>query len=246
MKRFLGGVVAGLLAAGLAVAGEVPHWGYEGHEGPAHWEELSPEFWACGKGKNQSPVDLRGFIEAGLAPLEISYAEAPLAVVNNGHTIQVNYPAGSTLTVDGRTFVLKQFHFHAPSENTVEGKSFPLEAHFVHADDQGNLAVLALLFEQGEENPELAKIWAHMPASAGSQASPEGVSVRADALLPASRDYYRYNGSLTTPPCTEGVLWLVLKTPATVSAEQVEAFRHVMHHDNNRPVQPLNARAVLR
>ncbi len=221
------------------------HWGYSGAEGPAQWGSLSPEYQTCGTGMNQSPIDLAAPVEADLAPLTLSYAKGGSEVVNNGHTVQVNYQPGSTLTVDGHRFTLKQFHFHAPSENHIGGKSFPMEAHLVHADDAGHLAVVAVMFEEAAANPTLEKVWAKMPAKAGQKnALANAVSV--EGILPANRDYYRFNGSLTTPPCSEGVLWLVMKTPVTASAEQIEHFRHTMHHPNNRPVQPLNARAVMK
>ena len=169
-----------------------------------------------------------------------------MEIINNGHTIQVNYAPGSHIMVDGISFELKQFHFHNPSENHIDSKSYPLEGHLVHADADGNLAVVALMFKEGAENSVLSGIWKHMPKEAGGKASVSGGTVNADDLLPENRDYYRFYGSLATPPCSEGVRWLVMKNMATVSKEQVEAFHHVMHHDNNRPVQPTNARPVLK
>uniref|UniRef100_UPI003AA99F9B carbonic anhydrase n=1 Tax=Candidatus Electronema sp. TJ TaxID=3401573 RepID=UPI003AA99F9B len=144
----------------------------------------------------------------------------------------------------GRTYELKQIHFHAPSEHQIGGKSFPLEAHFVHAATDGQLAVVAVLYETGEENSDLKKLWRQMPAKVGQE---EGMAaqVRAEKLLPENRDYYRLSGSLTTPPCTEGVLWLILKNQGAVSEEQARQFSELMSGSNNRPVQPLNARAVL-
>lgn len=254
MNRIFHGLAVAALLSGcsampqhespVAVHGAA-HWGYTGETGPAHWASLKPEFATCGSGKNQSPIDLTGFIEAELQPIAFNYGTVATEVVNNGHTIQANYQPGSTITVDGHSFELKQFHFHSPSENTIDGESFPLEAHLVHADKDGNLAVVAVMFREGEANPALAKLWQAMPEKAGDKAGlGDGVSV--NGILPASRDYYRFNGSLTTPPCTEGVEWLVLKSPMTVSAEQVHRFSHVMHHPNNRPVQPVNARPVLK
>ena len=166
-------------------------------------------------------------------------------MLNNGHTIQVNYRPGSVLKVNGREFELKQFHFHAPSENHIEGRSYPMEMHLVHADKEGNLAVVAVMLTEGGENSTLAKIWEQMPEQAGEKESlKERISV--EGLLPASRDYYRFNGSLTTPPCSEGVRWYVMKQPLTVSTEQVKKLRHIMHHPNNRPVQRVNARLLLK
>jgi carbonic anhydrase len=236
-------LVSMLLASGLAHAAAGAHWGYTGAEGPENWSKLSPKYSAC-SGMNQSPIDLTGLIEADLAPVQFDYKPGGSEVLNNGHTVQVTYAPGSKITLDGREFELKQFHFHAPSENHIEGRSYPMEGHLVHADKDGNLAVVAVMFEEGAANAALTTSWAEMPEKAGQKrriAEP----VSAEGLLPANRDYYRFNGSLTTPPCSEGVRWLVMKDPVTASKEQIERFAHVMHHPNNRPVQPINARAVL-
>jgi len=206
---------------------------------------LSPAFAACGSGKNQSPVNLSSMIEGELEPIGIDYQAGGTEVINNGHTVQVNYQPGSSINVDGHRFELKQFHFHSPSENTIDGKSFPMEAHLVHADKGGNLAVIAVMFTQGNKNAELEKVWEKMPRHAGDKAALGSVA-DAVALLPADRDYYRFNGSLTTPPCSEGVYWLVMKQSVTASKDQLEKFAHTMHHPNNRPVQPLNARMIVK
>ncbi len=205
---------------------------------------MAPEFRACAEGRNQSPIDLTPLVDAQLPPLEIHYRPGGLDELNNGHTIQVNYDTGSTLTVAGHEYRLKQFHFHTPSENHVLGKAFPMEAHLVHADADGNLAVVAVMFEQGAENQALKTAWTAMPKHIGDRVhlTPEA---SAEALLPADRDYYRFNGSLTTPPCSEGVVWLVMKTPVSASSDQIEQLARVMGHPNNRPVQPINARLVL-
>lgn len=234
-----------LLITTGAMAGGDTHWSYSGAEGPEYWGKLSPAFSACGEGKNQSPINLQGFTEAELAPVTFNYSQGTTGIVNNGHTVKLDYKPGSAIEVDGHSFELKQFHFHSPSENRINGKSYPLEAHLVHADKDGNLAVVAVMFEKGEENAVLKKAWAHMPEKSG-KALKKALSVNASELLPADRDYYRFNGSLTTPPCSEGVLWLVMKAPVSASAEQIEKFTHVMHHDNNRPVQAVNARTVLK
>lgn len=232
-----------LLACGTALAAETALWTYSGEKGPENWARGAPEFSSC-SGKNQSPINLTGFIEADLEPIKFSYKAGGNLILNNGHAVQVNYAAGSSISVDGIQFVLKQFHFHAPSENRINGKSYAMEAHLVHEDKGGNPAVVALLFEEGKENKVLARLWPLMPESVGRQnVLPSLFNVA--HLLPSKRDYYRYNGSLTTPPCTEGVRWLVLKTPVSASKEQVAAFSKVMQHPNNRPVQPVNARPVL-
>jgi carbonic anhydrase len=249
MKKMVSLVTAGLfLCIMISCAGEKPHkvhWGYTGHEAPEYWGKLSPDFEMCAKGKNQSPIDLDGFIESSLMPISFNYASGASNIVNNGHTIQVNFAKGSTMAVDGQTFELKQFHFHAPSENHIGGKSFPMEAHLVHADEAGNLAVVAVMYVEGKENTAVKKLWNEMPKMAGGQ-NMLSEKINASQIMPKNKEYYRFNGSLTTPPCTEGVKWLVLKKYVSVSKEQVDAFSHVMHHPNNRPVQPVNARPVLK
>lgn len=220
-----------------------PHWEYSGEAGPAHWAKLTPEFGQCA-GSNQSPVDLRGVVEAKLAPLVLHYQAGGNTVVNNGHTVQVGYAPGSILQLDGTAFELKQFHFHAPSENLIEGKSYPLEGHLVHISDKGEIAVVAVMFKSGKANPALVAAWSALPAKVGEIHTLKA-PLAAEQLLPESRDYYRFSGSLTTPPCSEGVRWLVMKQPVEVSQAQIDAFKGVMHHPNNRPVQPLNGRVIL-
>ncbi|HDX8594942.1 TPA: carbonic anhydrase [Aeromonas dhakensis] len=236
-----------LLAATLllcpAAFAATPHWEYSGEAGPAKWASLTPEFGQCA-GRNQSPVNLSGLVKAELAPLQFHYLAGGHSVTNNGHTVQVDYAPGSSLELDGMHFELKQFHFHAPSENLIEGKSYPLEGHLVHANDQGELAVVAVMFELGKANGALSQVWQSLPAKAGEQRQLKE-PVSAEPLLPAKRDYYRFSGSLTTPPCSEGVRWLVMKEPVQVSQAQIDAFKAVMLHPNNRPVQPLHGRLVL-
>ena len=247
MKRRIGLaiIIIGLCMTSFAVAGEKIKWGYSGQGGPTNWGELDPKYSPCSEGKNQSPVNLTKMIESDLSPITINYQAGGNEVLNNGHTIQVNYLPGSTIIVNGHEFELKQFHFHSPSENTIEGNSYPMEAHFVHADNEGNLAVIAVMFKTGKKNGELEKAWAHMPGNSGEKYTlPK--SVDANLLLPHDRSYYRFNGSLTTPPCSEGVLWLVMKYYHTASKEQIDKFSHTMHHPNNRPIQPVNARVILK
>jgi carbonic anhydrase len=220
------------------------HWGYSGEGAPAHWGDIDPRFTTCKNGVNQSPIDLTGFTESELPAITFNYQLTSSDILNNGHAIQANVKEGSSITVDGKTFELKQFHFHNPSENNINGKSFPLEAHFVHASKDGELAVVAVMFEEGEENKALNELWAKMPQNVGDKNPIDAKNL--DALLPKDRDYYRFNGSLTTPPCTEGVRWLVMKKPVTLSAAQIETFKKVMHHHNNRPIQPTNARVILK
>lgn len=238
-------LLASLSMSSTAQEGAHPaHWGYSGEVGPEHWAEIEPDYGVCSSGRNQSPIDLSGFIDADLPKIDFDYRPGGHQVVNNGHAIQVNYNPGSSIKVDSTTFELKQFHFHSPSENTINGKSFPMEAHFVHADAKGNLAVVALMFEEGESNKVLERIWPQVTQVLNGQKAlrPE---VSAADLLHADRDYYRYSGSLTTPPCSEGVRWFVLKHPARATAEQLGIVGKAIGHPNNRPVQPVGARPVL-
>lgn len=219
------------------------HWSYSGDTGPENWAKLSPKFADCA-GKNQSPIDLKDFVEADLERIKINYTSEQ-EVINNGHTVKVGYGGGGGIEVDGMNFRLLQFHFHAPSENHIMGKSYAMEAHLVHMNEHGELAVIAVMFEEGQENSELAKIWRTMPKRAGDKSTLSSVA-NADKLLPSDRDYYRFSGSLTTPPCTEGVRWLVMKRPLTASSEQIKEFEYVMRHPNNRPIQARNGRVVLK
>ncbi len=232
-----------LLATCTAYAGGAADWTYSGKAGPDHWAHLSSDYAACG-GKNQSPINLTGFIEADLQAIDFTYQPGGNEILNNGHTVQVNYAEGSRIVVDGIRFDLKQIHFHAPSENQINGKSYAMESHLVHADKDGNLAVVATMFTEGKENKTLAQAWSHMPEKSGDKQALSS-PVAAEGFLPAKRDYYRFNGSLTTPPCSEGVRWLVMKETVAASKEQIQAFTHILHHPNNRPVQPTNARPVL-
>ncbi|MBI3713051.1 MAG: carbonic anhydrase family protein [Burkholderiales bacterium] len=231
------------IASGVAMAGSDTKWSYSGANGPGEWAKLSADNAAC-SGKNQSPINLTGFIKADLKPIKLTYQAGGKEILNNGHTIQMNFASGSHLRMEGTQFDLKQVHFHAPSENLIQGKSYPLEAHFVHADKDGNLAVVAVMYEEGAANRSLARIWNVMPKEADQKVELE-TPMSGDLLMPKQRSYYRFNGSLTTPPCSEGVRWLVLKAPVSVSKEQIDAFAQVLHHPNNRPVQAINARPVL-
>jgi carbonic anhydrase len=225
-------------------ANEAPHWSYDGEAAPQNWSKLSPDFHLCEQGKAQSPIDIKDALEVHPRPLNLSYQLPPVSVINNGHSVQVNVREGDFVTLDGEKFVLQQFHFHSPSENTLNGKSFPMEAHFVHMNADGEIAVIAVLFETGKANAELEKIWQQMPEKAGEPVALKQ-QVSLDGLLPKDLTHYRFSGSLTTPPCTEGVRWLVVKQPQTLSEAQLEKFRHAMHHANNRPVQGLHGRVVV-
>lgn len=241
MKRAL--IAVGLLlSSGVAFGSDGAAWGYSGATGPENWAKLSPEYGACA-GSNQSPINLSGFIDAKLEPIAFDYKAGSSEILNNGHTVQVNALPGSSISVDGIKFELKQFHFHVPSENLINGKSFPMEGHLVHADKNGHLAVVAVMVTEGKASKALEKAWAQMPKQGEKLALSSDISPL--EILPENRDYYRFNGSLTTPPCSEGVRWLVMKQPISASKAQIEKFLQVVHHHNNRPVQAVNARPVL-
>jgi carbonic anhydrase len=225
------------------------HWGYTGHIAPQYWGDINPKFAMCKQGVNQSPIDITPEVTVStkdLNPIGFNYSADAINVLNNGHSIQVNVDAYSSIDIDGEHYTLKQFHFHTPSENEIDGRSFPLEAHFVHASADGKLAVIGVLFELGKPNKALQTIWDAMPKDAGQTNELKLSSQTIDTLLPKNKDYYYFNGSLTTPPCSEGVKWMVMKNYLTISKEQVQMFLDVMKHPNNRPTMPLNARKVLK
>lgn len=237
--------IASALTLSMAAAtSHAPHWGYEGEGAPDHWSKLSEDFTTCGAGRMQSPIDLQGINTRGAAIVSTSYQAGPLTIMNNGHTVQANFAKGSRLVSGGKEFGLVQVHFHTGSEHAVSGKRYPLEAHFVHADESGRLAVLGIFFEEGAENGELAKLIAAAPRNKADPQEVAGVRFDPNGLLPGSLSVYRYMGSLTTPPCSEGVNWHVADTPLTASKAQIEAL-HTIMGDNARPVQPLNNRLLV-
>lgn len=235
-----------LFSAGAGASETVHHWSYSGGTGPAHWASLEPDYAACGKGKAQSPIDIETahVRQQDLAPLVFDYKPAALHIINNGHTIQVNVPSGSTLMVGGDRYGLVQFHFHHPSEEQIDGKRSEMVVHLVHRDEQGHLAVVAVLFQSGGPNATLSTLWHNLPATEGQESAPAEVTIDAAELLPAVRDYFTFPGSLTTPPCSEGVRWFVLKAPMTLSADELATFAKI-YPANARSIQPLNRRAVL-
>ncbi len=219
-------------------------WKYVGSKGPEHWGDLSEDFISCKVGRNQSPIDIDKTITVSPKKLKTFQRFPAVNIVNNGHTVQADFKAGNIMVVDTVMYEMKHVAFHTPSENTIKGKSFPLEAHFLHTDAKGNSAILAVMFEEGAENKALAKLWQQMPKT---KVQPKKLSTKvlASDLTPRDKTYYRYNGSLTAPPCTEGVTWIVMKSAMTASKSQIAAFKKVMRHDNNRPIQPLYGRIVL-
>jgi carbonic anhydrase len=234
--------------------GHQVHWGYGADDGPVVWNQLSPEFVLCAEGHAQSPVDLQSDATSPGPPIVLDPREASIHVIrhehvfgilNNGHTVQVNVDDANTLTTHGNEFDLKQFHFHAPSEHTVDGKHYPMELHLVHQASDGELAVLGVLIREGAHHDAFDDIWGLMPLEPGDEHELDHLTIQVDELLPAGRDIFRYEGSLTTPPCSEGVHWYVFANPIEMDAEQIRTFT-AMISGNNRPIQPLNDRQVDR
>ena len=221
-------------------AAEPPHWDYEEAEA---WGSLSPEYAACDTGTQQSPINLVEPEAKDLENATFEYLPSTASIVNNGHTVQVNLDAGGSMWLDDVEYRLVQFHFHGPSEHTVDGDSFPLEIHFVHKSAEGAFAVLGVMVEVGEEDGAWADLIASLPTELGTETA-LGFDVDATALMPEIRAAYRYSGSLTTPPCTEGVEWQVLIATAHMSGAQIDAIRAQFAEENNRPVQPLGEREL--
>jgi carbonic anhydrase len=228
--------------AATAYAHAQIHWAYEGEGGPENWGTLKPEYATCAIGKRQSPIDIRDGLRVDLEAIQFNYGPSQFRVVDNGHTIQVEV-GGSSISLLGKTYDLVQFHFHRPSEERVNGKSFDMVAHLVHRSDDGKLAVVAVLLEKGIEQPLIQTVWNNLPLEKNEYVTPPGLTIDLAQLLPADRTYYTYMGSLTTPPCSEGVLWLVLKQPQPISSEQLAIFARLYRH-NARPLQANFGRMV--
>ncbi|WP_019450140.1 carbonic anhydrase family protein [Cupriavidus sp. BIS7] len=233
------------LACASTAAGAAEHhasWSYSGHTGPEHWGDLAPDFAVCKNGKSQSPFDIQGAKPEQLAPIDFRYQRGTAKIVNNGHSIEVRPATGNSAAMPAGDYQLVQFHFHAPSEYTIDGKQYPLAAHLVHRNEKGQLAVVGVLFEIGAANKALAPVFSSLPKHKAAPATLRG-KLDVAGLLPTERSYYSFAGSLTTPPCSEGVQWYVLKQPVTVSHAQLEAFRK-LYPMNARPIQPAHGREV--
>ena len=230
--------------APAATTGADLHWAYEGPTGPDRWADVDPANAVCKLGGAQSPIDLTNPLRvAALAGLQVEYASTHVKITNNGHTFQINVDKGSSLMIEGKRYDLLQFHFHTPSEHTLDGKSFPLELHLVHQAVDKTLAVIGVLLSEGTTNTVLGRFWERLPKAPGEVDA--GVSIDMKDLLPrATDDYFTYSGSLTTPPCSESVRWVVLKQPLQISKSQIASFRAVFPM-NARPTMPLGARYLL-
>ncbi|WP_027457264.1 carbonic anhydrase [Dechloromonas agitata] len=218
------------------------HWGYEGAGAPENWSKLDPQNKACAIGERQSPIDIKDGIKVDLEPIKFNYQPSTFRIVDNGHTVQVQVGEGS-ISLTGKSYELVQFHFHRPSEEKINGQRFDMVVHLVHKADDGQLAVVAVLLERGNENPFIQTLWNYMPLEKNMPVSPPNAIVDLNTLLPTSRNYYTYMGSLTTPPCSEGVLWLVMKQPVQVSPEQINIFSR-LYRNNARPIQPSSGRLI--
>jgi len=250
-------VTRGLLAcaccfkAGAALAesgghgqpGAAPHWSYEGEGGPEKWGELQADFKVCQLGVEQTPIDLGGGLKGDPGSIEYDYKPLPLRIVNNGHTIQVNAEPGSACLIGGTRYELLQFHLHHPSEHLLAGKNFDLECHFVHKSSSGALAVTGVFVRPGAPNAALRAFFDAMPAKQGPEMLTGG-TVDVAAVLPKNRGYFRYMGSLTTPPCSEGLTWTVHNEPVEASVEQIQKFA-ALFPSNARPVQKRNRRFLI-
>jgi carbonic anhydrase len=231
-----------------ATPGPHAHWSYTGDE-PLHWGDLDPAYIACKTGADQSPIELPlSPLRHEAAPPRPTWAKVPLRVTSNGHTVQVDDTAPSSLVVEGTTYKLVQFHFHSPSEHAIAGHHFAVEMHLVHKSDDGKLLAMAIFFESGAENATLAPVWSAIPASSeGIPVVIPGVTIDIEALLPSAPRYLRYKGSLTVPPCTEGVTWLVVVPDpnAQMSPAQIQLLRDRTQSSTSRPLQPVHGREVV-
>lgn len=226
------------------------HWGYGSDNGPESWADLKPDYALCGDGREQSPIDISNPSPAEPPGPTTKYQAATMRiirhddvddVVNNGHTIQVNYDDGSVISVGDIEYELAQFHFHAPSEHTVDGRHAAMEMHLVHQAESGELAVLGVLINPGSHNQAFDPFWAELPDEVGEEIDLKDAEINVDDLLPSDLGTYRYRGSLTTPPCSEGVSWFVAVDPIELSAEQIGQFTAIIS-GNNRPPQDLGGR----
>lgn len=218
------------------------HWSYGGAGGPDQWATLLPEYKVCAEGNRQSPIDLRETIKVDLTPIEFAYRPSQFRIIDNGHTLQVAV-SENRFSLLGKRYELVQIQFHQPSEERIDGKGFDMAAHLIHRSDDNKLAVVAVMLEKGAEHPLIQTLWNHLPLERNEDVYPPGVAIDLNQLLPEKRQHFAYMGSLTTPPCTEGVLWLVMKNPVQVSPEQVAIFSR-LYRNNARPLQPSFGRLI--
>lgn len=238
--------VAALAVAPFCAAADGAAWSYAGPNGPPKWGKLDKSYATCATGTAQSPIDIPDSAarKGDLPPLLFNYKPAPLRIVDNGHTIQVNYGGDSWMTLAGKRYDLVYIEFHKPAEMKIDGKTYDMSAHLVHKDKDGKLAIVAVPLAQGKESAAIKTLWSSFPMVKDKESTVADVQIAASGLLPQNKDYYSFAGSLTTPPCTENVTWIVLKTPTTISAEQIARFGRA-YPANARPVQPVNGRDIV-
>lgn len=252
LRKLVSATAIALTTLAVSATGSAAEWGY-GHgdaHSPENWAKIKSDFAACA-GKYQTPINIepKSIVTVKKEPLQTKYHSGTTEILNNGHAVQVNYEPGSYLLYDGKKFELKQFHFHTPSENHIKGVSYPMEVHFVHVSDDAEkeIAVLAVMFEYGHTHPFIAELLKKFPAKVGDKFKLDK-KLDATMLQPVAEahdHYYRFNGSLTTPPCTEGVRWIVMAEPIEASKTQIGKMRSALAHENNRPIQPTRGRVIL-
>ena len=218
------------------------HWDYVGTAGPDAWGKMQPEYSKCSTGTRQSPIDIRGGIAVDLEPIKFDYRPSAFSVIDNGHTVQVNVEPGNSITITGKRYELVQFHFHRPSEERINGRQYDMVAHLVHKDVDGRLAVVAVLLDRGSAQAIVQSVWNNLPLEKGDEVR-AGTRIDLSQLLPEDKRYYTYMGSLTTPPCSEGVLWMVMKQPVPISVEQVSIFSR-LYPMTARPIQQADGRLI--
>lgn len=221
------------------------HWGYSGTDGPARWGDLTSDFSLCKEGKNQSPIDFVATADRDLDPIKFHYSASPVSAINNGNSMRMNYAPGSYIEIGARQYELKQFRFHTPSEHTVNGEALDMEMHLVHESSDGRLAIVGVLMKEGKANSKFADLWRILPSEVNQEVYASGKHLNADDLLPENRAYFHYRGSLTTPPCSEGVNWFVMQEPITISRSAIQDFYAIVG-ENARPVQSMHTRIPMR
>ncbi|MBK3493672.1 carbonic anhydrase family protein [Viridibacillus sp. YIM B01967] len=233
----------------VATTAKPIQWSYEGETGPNKWANLDPSFSMCANGKEQSPIDIEledVKLDKSIGDIKINYQPTIFTIMNNGHTIQANdVSRKNSILIDGDEYTLLQMHFHTPSEHKINEQHYAMEGHFIHENSEGKRAVLAVLIEAGNENRALAEMWSKLPPKVTEADIPLNNAIDLANLLPDDKKVFRYSGSLTTPPCSEGIKWSVLEQNIEMSQEQIDAFSAIFPH-NNRPIQPLNNREVLK
>jgi carbonic anhydrase len=244
-KRLRWGAICFILVPVFTSAQQtLPHWEYQGKDGPKNWGKLDPAYSNCSMGHTQSPINITATKKSDLPALIFDYKSVPLNIINNGHTIQVNYAPGSSLSVGDKTYLLQQFHFHHPSEEHVNGHGFDMVAHLVHSDREGHLAVVAVFLQRGNASAFIEAVWKNIPEEQEKAVDVPRVTLNVKDLLPTNHGYYTFAGSLTTPPCSEGVKWFVLKTQVSLSESQLGQFAKLYPKDA-RPIQAANGREIL-